>query len=319
MSPRAAILIALLFVAACGDAVHHEVVTPTSMRLAAPAGAAMDAAKAEGGTVQAAPDAATPRYLAERQFWVFELPEKDIEARWQAHIALCRQDCEVLHAALGKSAHSPVSAALQLRVGRASADKLLGAMNGPEVSERRVEREDKTLQVVDVEARLKTLGDLRDRLRELLAKRAGSLKDILETERELARVRPSPTKPKRSCCTWITVPNPASARPAPCSPCWRPGAAPAGPSPPAWRRRCCSSSRPCPGWSSSCQCCGASGKGCAGSPIGAAPGAPQVNPSDLRQAPPRRHSARRASSTPSARAIVAPGRSGPVAREEPVP
>jgi hypothetical protein len=42
---------------------------------------------------------------------------------------------------------------------------------------------------VDVEARLKTLGDLRDRLRELLAKRAGSLKDILETERELARVQ----------------------------------------------------------------------------------------------------------------------------------
>ncbi|MBM4180394.1 MAG: DUF4349 domain-containing protein [Betaproteobacteria bacterium] len=189
MNPRATILAVTLFLAACGDAVHQEAAAPVSMRMAAPAPAAMNAAVAEGGTVQAALDAATPRYLAERQFWVFELPETAIETRWQAHIALCRQDCEVLHAALSKSAHSPVSAALQLRVGRANAEKLLGAMSAPEVKERRVEREDKTLQVVDVEARLKTLGDLRDRLRELLAKRAGSLKDILETERELARVQ----------------------------------------------------------------------------------------------------------------------------------
>ena len=153
MNTRAGILALSFILAACGDAVHQEAAAPASMRMAAPAPAAMDAAMAEGGTVQAAPDAATPRYLAERQFWVFELPEKAIEARWQAHIALCGQDCEVLHAALSKSAHSPVSAALQLRVGRASAEKLLGAMSAPEVKERRVEREDKTLQVVDVEAR----------------------------------------------------------------------------------------------------------------------------------------------------------------------
>jgi len=189
VNARAAILALSFILAACGEAFHQEVAAPASMRMAAPAPMAMDQAMAEAGAAQAAPDAAAPRYLAERQFWVFELPEKSIEARWQAHIALCREDCEVLHAALGKSAHSPVSAALQLRVGRASAEKLLGAMSGPEVTERRVEREDKTLQVVDVEARLKNLGGLRDRLRDLLAKRAGSLKDILETERELARVQ----------------------------------------------------------------------------------------------------------------------------------
>ncbi len=95
----------------------------------------------------------------------------------------------MLNAALNKSAHSPLSASLQIRVGRASADKLLNAMSGPEVTERRVEREDKTLQVVDVEARLKNLVELRDRLRTLLANRSGPLKDVLETERELARVQ----------------------------------------------------------------------------------------------------------------------------------
>jgi len=187
MPARAAILALAFLLAACGESVHKEAAAPAAMRMAAPAPMPMDQAVTAGA--EPAAEAAAPRYLAERQFWVFELPEKAIEARWQAHIALCRQDCEVLQAGLSKSAHSPVSASLQLRVGRANAGKLLDAISGPEVTERRVEREDKTLQVVDVEARLKTLGDLRDRLRELLAKRAGSLKDILETERELARVQ----------------------------------------------------------------------------------------------------------------------------------
>jgi hypothetical protein len=157
---------------------------------APPAQVAADQPAAEAVPAQTGGNAAaTPKYMAERQFWVFELPEKDIEARWQGHITLCQADCEVLNAALSKSARSPVSASLQLRVGRASASRLLGAMNGPEVKERRVEKEDKTLQVVDVEARQKNLGELRDRLRGMLGNRSGALKDVLETERELARVQ----------------------------------------------------------------------------------------------------------------------------------
>jgi hypothetical protein len=183
-----AILASLLLVlSACGDAAH-QVASSES-----PVPAAMDramVAPANTPSPEGGGDAtATPRYLAERQFWVFELPEAEIETRWQTHIGLCQADCEILNAALNKSAHAPVSASLQLRVGRTSANKLLGAMNGPAVKERRVEREDKTLQVVDIEARLKNLGELRDRLRTLLANRSGALKDILETERELARVQ----------------------------------------------------------------------------------------------------------------------------------
>lgn len=185
----------LLF-AACGEA--PEMAADSSMAMAEPGRMKMAEMGASGSSAAPAetliatphaPHNATPQYLAERQFWVFELPEKAIEARWRAHVELCRTDCEVLNAALNKSAHSPVSASLQLRVGRPVADKLLGAMRSPEVSEQRVEREDKTLQVVDVEARLNTLGELRDRLRALLATRSGALKDILETERELARVQ----------------------------------------------------------------------------------------------------------------------------------
>lgn len=186
---KATLFLLALFLAGCGA--DSEMAVMKSMPAAAPEPMAMDRAVAEGGVAMAAPEEANaqPKYLAERQFWVFELPETSLEARWQAHVALCKTDCEVLNAALNKSAHSPLSASLQIRVGRASADKLLNAMSSPEVTERRVEREDKTLQVVDVEARLKNLVELRDRLRTLLVNRSGPLKDVLETERELARVQ----------------------------------------------------------------------------------------------------------------------------------
>lgn len=195
MKPWWLLITFFLALAGCGERSAELASSPmTSARMAAP-GAPPAPMAMDKSVVEAAPNdagvalEAAPKYMAERQFWVFELPEKAIEARWQAHVALCQNDCEVLNAALNKSSHMPVSASLQLRVGRASAGKLFQAMNGQDVTERRVEREDKTLQVVDVEARLKNLGDLRDRLRNLLANRSGALKDVLETERELARVQ----------------------------------------------------------------------------------------------------------------------------------
>lgn len=171
------VLLLLAALAGCGS--KEESAAPAATRMEA--GAPM--------ADQAAPAEAAPKYLAERQYWVYELPETAIEARWQAHMDLCRADCEVLNAALGKSAHSPVNAHLEIRIGRPGAGKLLAALSGPEVVERRVEREDKTLQVIDAEARLDNLAGLRDRLRTLLATRGGALKDVLETERELARVQ----------------------------------------------------------------------------------------------------------------------------------
>lgn len=158
------------------------------MELAKVAAAPAPGPQTMGESISAAP-AAQASYLAERQYWVLELEEKAVESRWQTHLALCRQGCEVLNASIVKSRHLPVSAQLQLRVARTTAPGLLAALNSPEVSERRVEREDKTLEVVDVEARQKNQARLRDRLRELLQRPGGGLKDVLETERELARVQ----------------------------------------------------------------------------------------------------------------------------------
>lgn len=179
-------LLGLLVLAGCGA---RDAAAPAAdMAVQAGAEVMRSMAPAAATTSEGAPEAAQ-KYLAERQYWVFELKEADIEKRWQTHLALCTGDCEVLNASVSKSNQAPVYANLQLRVPRAQADKLLAAMDAPDVIERRVEREDKTLQVVDVEARMKNLSELRDRLRVLQTQYKGSLKDLLETEKELARVQ----------------------------------------------------------------------------------------------------------------------------------
>ena len=57
------------------------------------------------------------------------------------------------------------------------------------VLEHRTESADLTDTVIDVEAKIKNLIELRDRLRKMLALRPGALKDVMEVERELFRVQ----------------------------------------------------------------------------------------------------------------------------------
>jgi hypothetical protein len=63
------------------------------------------------------------------------------------------------------------------------------ATNGGKVANTNVQAEDLTRQIVDTEAALRAKTTLRGRLEQLLATRNGSLSDLLETERELARVQ----------------------------------------------------------------------------------------------------------------------------------
>jgi len=80
-------------------------------------------------------------------------------------------------------------ASLTLRVPAAKLDgvlELLGKLGDEEL--RSVTAEDVTRQTIDLEARLKSARELRDRLRALLAQ-AKNVPEILEVERELARVQ----------------------------------------------------------------------------------------------------------------------------------
>jgi hypothetical protein len=60
---------------------------------------------------------------------------------------------------------------------------------GGRITSQATNTEDLTRQIVDTEARLRAQTALRDRLQELLRSRPGRLSDLLEVERELARVQ----------------------------------------------------------------------------------------------------------------------------------
>jgi len=60
---------------------------------------------------------------------------------------------------------------------------------GGKITSENTSSEDLTRQIVDTEARLRAQTALRDRLQELLRSRPGRLADLLEVERELARVQ----------------------------------------------------------------------------------------------------------------------------------
>jgi len=60
---------------------------------------------------------------------------------------------------------------------------------GGRISSSGVESEDLSREIVDTEARLRAMTTLRDRLQALLASRPGKLSDLVEIERELARVQ----------------------------------------------------------------------------------------------------------------------------------
>lgn len=130
------------------------------------------------------------RHIAEKQFWVVEAKADRVLDTWAAHQALCTGNCEVVSATSSSSDRAFPHAALSLRVPR---DMLPGVTRGLEtggtVIERGVTREDRSMEVVDTEARVTALTGLRDRIQTMLNTRHGGLKDVLEMERELARVQ----------------------------------------------------------------------------------------------------------------------------------
>ena len=89
-----------------------------------------------------------------------------------------------------ETAYNPPSASLSARIPPRNVSIFLSglAKNG-EVLQHSRESENKTVQVVDADARIKNLTDLRGRLRLLLNDKTAKLKDIVDVERELANTQ----------------------------------------------------------------------------------------------------------------------------------
>ena len=111
---------------------------------------------------------------------------------WESAQTFCRtNNCDILSSSITKKTpYAPPSGSLFVRVVPQNLKRLLEHLGTVgSIIQQTTESEDKTNTVIDVEAKIKNLTELRNRLRAMLTGRAGSLKDVVEVERELSRVQ----------------------------------------------------------------------------------------------------------------------------------
>lgn len=157
-------------------------------------------AQAEGGTATTSlPALASGPLRAYSYFVAIEAAARDIPALSKRHETTCEQAgpdrCQVVLANANVDPDGVVNAQLTLRADprwltpfRQTLARDAEALSGRLV-EQNTTSEDLTRQIIDVGAQLSAKKALRERLEGLLRDRPGKLADLLEVERELARVQ----------------------------------------------------------------------------------------------------------------------------------
>ena len=212
------VLVLQILISACGQ--QSPNVVPETAAVSASAPAAMDRAMpkimadgqgsmkygaAQGGAEQSLTQISEPqpsepvgdstsvkKYIALRHHLQIETPAEKMQATFDAAIAHCEAlNCQLLSANFNRATpYNPPSASLYVRIPpRNVAIFLTGLAKNGEVMQHGRDSEDKTSQVVDTDARIKNLTELRDRLRVMLTDKSAKFKDIIEVERELANTQ----------------------------------------------------------------------------------------------------------------------------------
>jgi len=134
------------------------------------------------------------RYVAVRHALQIEAPGAEVANAWTSVRDACaRLDCELIASELQReTAQVPVTASLTMRVAPKDYAALTQAMGGQaKVVNDSATSEDKTTQVIDVEAHIKNRSDYRDSLRELLADKSvkRTLSELFEIRDTLSQVQ----------------------------------------------------------------------------------------------------------------------------------
>ncbi len=158
---------------------------------------------AEGGSVEPAPDAGTgepaaQQYIAYSHNLGLTLPKGGVEPMMAAHTEACRAagtaTCIVINSNVYSQEEDYASGNLSIRATPDWIDNFMGLVEGDaekaggEITQRSTRAEDLTRQIIDTGARLDAQRTLRGRLLNLLERRDGELGELLQIERELARV-----------------------------------------------------------------------------------------------------------------------------------
>lgn len=197
LHPRMAGVALALVLALAGCKQRHDAVSmePAPAPMASGAGMKQSRAAAVQEEDAAAPaqaqDEAVQRYLAVRQELSVEVPPAQLADAWGQVRDLCATlRCELLSASLlRETPQRPGNALLEMRVAPADVERLLGTLAGvATIVSQNTLSEDKTAEVIDVEARIKNRTEFRDSLRLMLrdttTKR--TMADLLEIQRTLS-------------------------------------------------------------------------------------------------------------------------------------
>ncbi|WP_442482505.1 DUF4349 domain-containing protein [Aeoliella sp. SH292] len=195
MNRALSLLLALLLVVGCG--VESEYEAATVMPAPAPASPASDmnyvyALKSENSAGQAASE--TPPVADNRKIIYtasLAVVVEDFSGVEQSINELVKKyGGFVASANVSLNQGSERSGTWVLRVPVATFEDFLNASGNLGVPERREQNgQDVTEEYVDLEARIRSKKQLEERILELLADNKGEIKDVIEVERELSRVR----------------------------------------------------------------------------------------------------------------------------------
>lgn len=194
--------IAALTLSACSAEDHTEqAVDPQSSAMSAGQTAEAAAADASVGKDAGAADAipASMPQLAYDFGLSFRLPSDEIGKLMRRHASVCEQQgpqsCRIVGMDLsGDAEREDVHGTLSLAVASSHA-RAVSALMDEEASDAGAKQVSATIgsqevskQVVDTEAHIRSREELRDRLTEVLRTRKGSVKELVEAERQVAAV-----------------------------------------------------------------------------------------------------------------------------------
>ncbi len=137
-------------------------------------------------------EAQSGRYVAVSHKVVVEVAEAEMQKAWESVSGLCASlRCEVITSSIADRAFDvPPKATLSLRLAPDDLKKLFDQLGrSGRVVSHTIDSVDKTSEVIDTEAQIKNLTGFRDSLRTMLARQSGSVKDLIEVERELTKVQ----------------------------------------------------------------------------------------------------------------------------------
>jgi hypothetical protein len=188
----AAMLAVTLLLAGCDRAAHRMAPSEASVMPEMKAPAKVRAGPAPAAFVAPDEAPAVRRFIALRHELRVVTPADKLESAWKAAQQAClAADCDVLESSVERDGdNAPPRASLDARVPASQVDAFLAKLaQVGEVGRHTIGSEDKTEEVVDVEARLKNLTEFRDKLRAMLATPGAKLADLVAVQKELMSVQ----------------------------------------------------------------------------------------------------------------------------------